>query len=82
MDAFLTELSDILEEDVVAPTDLLEQFQGWDSLAVLSVIAMADADFGAKLSSKQVNGAGTVQGLYDLMVAAGSAAGSVAGSAS
>lgn len=70
MDGFLIELADVLEEDVVTPTDLLEQFQGWDSLAVLSVIAMADSDFGVKLTSKQVNAAGTVQGLYDLMNAA------------
>lgn len=69
MEKFLTEMADILEEDVVNPTDLLDHFASWDSLAVLSVIAMADADFGVKLSSKQVNSAGTIQGLYELLTA-------------
>lgn len=72
---FLKELADILEEDTVRPADFLEQFSSWDSLAVLSVIAMADADFGVKLSSKQVNGAGTVQGLFDLIMASKAAHG-------
>jgi acyl carrier protein len=74
MDEFLTTLADILEEDSVAPTDRLDGFASWDSLAVLSVIAMADSDFGARLSAKQVNGAATVQALYDLVTGAGTAA--------
>jgi acyl carrier protein len=66
-DEFLSEMAEILEETRVAPEDLLEGFASWDSLAVLSVVAMADAKFGINLSSKEVNGASTIQSLYDLI---------------
>ncbi len=45
MQAFYDKLADILEVDSVGPDDVLEDFEEWDSLAVLSVIAMMDADF-------------------------------------
>lgn len=68
MDEFLVEIAEILEEDTVKPTDLMDSFSSWDSLAVLSVIAMAGANFGNTLSSREVSGAATVQDLYDLII--------------
>ncbi|HEX7642370.1 MAG TPA: acyl carrier protein [Noviherbaspirillum sp.] len=67
-DEFLSEMAEILEETKVTPEDSLESFSSWDSLAVLSVVAMADAKFGVNLSSKEVNDASTIQGLYDLII--------------
>jgi len=69
MDKFLAEMAEILEEDQVDAADLLDSFSSWDSLAVLSVIAMADAEFGISMSSNEVNQAETVQALYASMVA-------------
>lgn len=69
MDDFLAEMAEILEEDAVAPADELANFESWDSLAGLSVVAMADSMFGAKLSAQDLRSAETVQDLYQLISA-------------
>lgn len=69
MDDFLAEMAEILEEDTINPSDELKSFESWDSLAALSVLAMADAEFGVNMSSQEVNRAETVQELYELIIA-------------
>ena len=49
MPEFLKKLADILEVPEVKAGDELKSFPQWDSLAVLSVIAMLDADYGVNL---------------------------------
>ncbi|HWX22373.1 MAG TPA: acyl carrier protein [Candidatus Binatia bacterium] len=49
MNDFLNRIATILEVEQVIATDDLKAFPQWDSLAVLSVIAMLDADFGVNL---------------------------------
>lgn len=69
MDDFLAEMAEILEEDKVAPTDDLNGFESWDSLAELSVLAMADAKFGVHLSAQDLRRATTIEDLYGLITA-------------
>lgn len=69
MDEFLTEMAEILEEDDVGPGDELENFESWDSLAALSVAALADAQFGVNMSSQEINEATTLEDLYNRIVA-------------
>jgi acyl carrier protein len=69
VDEFLTEMAEILEEDSVNPTDELKSFGSWDSLAGLSVVAMADANFGVNLSAQEIQRAVTVEDLYQLITA-------------
>ena len=69
MDKFLDEMAEILEEDQVGADDELDSFESWDSLAVLSVLAMADSDFGVTLTAEDANGAKTVGDLYTLILA-------------
>ena len=68
MDEFLTEMAEILEEDSVSATDQLDSFESWDSLAVLSVIAFADAQFGVNLMGQDINEAQTVGDLHQLIM--------------
>jgi len=49
MNDFLKNLAAILEVEAVKDSDDLKAFPQWDSLAVLSVIAMLDADYGVNL---------------------------------
>jgi acyl carrier protein len=49
MDDFLKDLATILEVEQVNPGDDLKAFPSWDSLAVLSVIAMLDSNYGVLL---------------------------------
>lgn len=67
MDKFLAEMAEILEEDSVQATDELERFESWDSLAVLSVVAMADEQFGVNLSAQDIRRADTVAELYQII---------------
>jgi len=49
MNEFLKQIASILEVDGVSETDELRAFPQWDSLSVLSVIAMLDASYGVNL---------------------------------
>ena len=64
MDEFLAEMAEILEEDAVGGSDELQSFESWDSLAVLSVAALADSQFGVNMSAQEINEASTVEDLY------------------
>jgi acyl carrier protein len=69
MDEFLNEMAEILEEELVNPNDILQEFESWDSLASLSVAALADSSFGINLSSQEINAAVTIQDLYERILA-------------
>lgn len=69
MDEFLREMAEILEEDNVSPDAELKDFESWDSLAVLSVVALGDAEFGVNMSAQEINEAKTVGDLYQRIVA-------------
>jgi acyl carrier protein len=73
MEDFLKEMADILDEESVNESDRLDGFDAWDSLAVLSVIAMADSRYRAAFSAQQVRAAGTVGDLYRLLSASAKA---------
>ena len=47
-------------------SDLLEELAGWDSLAVLTFVAMADEVFGVSISAKQLEKSRTVADLAKL----------------
>ena len=49
MNEFLKQIASILEVNGVNETDELKAFPQWDSLSVLSVIAMLDANYGVNL---------------------------------
>lgn len=50
---FLIELEDILQrEEPCGITDLLEDYEEWDSLSKMALLAFFDKNFGIKLSLK------------------------------
>lgn len=67
MEEICSKLADILQVDEVKPTDVLASFEEWDSLSVLSVLAMIDADYGVNLSAKEMLGVSTLQRLVELI---------------
>ena len=48
------QLAEILEADKVNPEDILNKFDYWDSLTVLSILAMFDANYGVNLTAADV----------------------------
>ena len=47
-------LADILEVDSVNDSDILMDFDGWDSLTSLSIIAMIDANYNVNISAEDL----------------------------
>lgn len=67
MEKYLEQIAEILEEDTVNLTDELKSFEAWDSLTVLSIIAIADAEYNVTIDADEINMAKTVAGLKNLI---------------
>lgn len=67
MNEFLEKLAGILEVEAVKETDDLKAFPQWDSLAVLSVIAMLDASYGVNLHASDFQQVTTATDLWKLV---------------
>jgi len=65
MPNFLNKLAEILEVDEVKREDVLEEFENWDSLTVLSIVATLDANYGLNLTSGDLKKVKTVGELAD-----------------
>jgi acyl carrier protein len=48
------ELAEILEVDEVDPSRKLEEFETWDSLAALSLVASVRTNFGVTITSEDL----------------------------
>jgi acyl carrier protein len=64
MESFYSELAAIMEVDEVRPDSVLGEFIEWDSLTVLSVIAMVHKEYGLRLHAANLKGLDTAQDLF------------------
>ena len=64
MQGFYKKLSDILEVDNVKDSDILRGFEYWDSLTILSILAMLDSDFSIYMTAEELDSCSTVKDLY------------------
>ena len=67
MNDFLIKLAEILEVDKVELNNVLLDFDEWDSLTSLSIIATIDADFNVNISAEELLSASTVGDLLNLI---------------
>jgi acyl carrier protein len=67
MNEFLDKIAKILEVEGVSDADDLKAFPQWDSLTVLSVIAMLDADYGVNLRAADLQEAASAGALWKLV---------------
>ena len=67
MGEFLNNLAGILEVPKVEASDDLKSFPQWDSLSVLSVIAMLDANYGINLRAADFEKVGSAGELWSLV---------------
>ncbi len=67
MNEFLKKIAEILEVERVNDTDDLRAFPQWDSLTVLSVIAMLDAGYGVNLRATDLQEAPSAGALWALV---------------
>ena len=67
MEDFLTLIAEILEEESVEPSDELQSFEAWDSLTILSIIAICDSEYNTPLSAEEIENSNTILGLRELI---------------
>jgi acyl carrier protein len=67
MENFDSDIAEILEVDMVNSDDVLAAFECWDSLTLLSIIALTDQKYKVNLSANEVTGAKTIGGLKELI---------------
>ena len=67
MENFDVLIAEILEVDSINSEDKLVSFECWDSLTLLSIIALADQNFGVNLSANDVISSSTISGLKSLI---------------
>lgn len=67
MEDFLEKMAELFEEDTVQLTDTIIDFDAWDSLTSLSIIAYVGEEFQKTISAYQIIEAKTIGGLYELI---------------
>ena len=61
-------MAELLEVDSVNESDVLEDFEAWDSLTRLSIIAFIDESFKIPVSAQDFIEVKTIGGLKDLVM--------------
>ena len=64
---FYEQLAKILDIAEVKGADALRDFEAWDSLAALSVLAMADSKYGVTIKAEEIRSVSTAEQLADLV---------------
>ncbi|MGD1089325.1 MAG: acyl carrier protein [Verrucomicrobiota bacterium] len=64
---FYEQLAQILDIEEVQPKNVLKGFETWDSLAILSVLAMADSTYGASIKAEEIRSVVTAAELANLV---------------
>lgn len=66
MENFLEQMAELFEVDEVNLQDEVISFDAWDSLTGLSIIALADDEYGVTITANDILEAKTIEGLYEL----------------
>jgi acyl carrier protein len=66
MENFKKDIAELLEVDSVLETDELKNFDAWDSLTILSIIAYADEKYKITVSANELNSLRTIHELEAL----------------
>lgn len=71
MEQFILKLSEVLdvEENEINQDSQFKGFDQWDSLTLLSLLAMVKETYGVILQRKDIDGAGSVKDLYEMVIA-------------
>lgn len=64
---FLIDLAEILEEDTVHEGDILADFDAWDSLSILSIIAYVSEHYQKQLKNNEIREMEAVADLINLI---------------
>ena len=65
MDKFLESLSEVFERDDIKPDDEFRDYEEWDSLAYLSMIAMIDENYDIVITGEEFEKLNKIQDIYN-----------------
>ena len=69
---FLQRFADVIErEDEIKMDDNFRDYEEWDSLAVLSVLAMLDEEYDTNIPQKDFTELQTVKDIYNYIISKG-----------
>ena len=69
MDKFLENMIDLLDtETEILPETHLDAIEEWDSLSIVSFLAMVDVEYGKTMRAAQFKDAQTIGDLYRLVM--------------
>lgn len=66
MEKFLEKLADILDVDEVKEDNVLEDFEEWDSLSILTIISYIGSTYNKTVTAKEIRTCKTAKDLFDL----------------
>ncbi len=64
----MEELSEILETSILNENDKLSDFECWDSLTALSIIALASENYSVVISNSELSKLTTVRDLVEKII--------------
>ena len=67
MKEFCEKIAEILDVPALTESSIFADFPEWDSLSILSAIAMIDADYGVNLRAADIAKAGTPKEIWTLV---------------
>ena len=68
MEELKSKLAEILEEETVNDTDVLEDFEYWDSLAILGIISMVSENYKKTFKAADIRECTTIGDLCKLIL--------------
>ena len=70
MEQFIENFSNIFDDELseeVTPSTVFKDLDAWNSLCALSVIAMADEEYGVEIKGDDIRKVDTIEDLYNLI---------------
>lgn len=67
MEKFKGIMAEVLEVDSIEMTDELTAFDSWDSLTILSIIAVVSDEYQVELTREEIENSLTISGLKELI---------------
>lgn len=68
MENLYEQLAELLEVDNVKSEEILSEFECWDSLTQLSIIALASENYNVIITASEIKDACTIGGLEKLII--------------
>ena len=65
MDKFIESMSEVFERDDIGPDDVFRDYEEWDSMAYLSLIAMIDDNYDIVIPGEEFSNLNKIIDIYN-----------------